>query len=229
MLGSGPRDISCRARAQVRNTNTIGDQSRDSWAAEGARRQCTVLNLQERTGGASEVYGIDFPECSAVLQVGVEEVCVRQRDLQQRFDDVADGAVVRESDLLGRADEITQTETKGRVSADKACLHITGSHFETYYLSNILSDPPEAWMWSQKLPTKDGGRLTDPLDGMIQTGPAQVDILAVVVGGEQPQQAGQDDVVIIIHVAEPPTTHTLDLSDRHTAILVPSDLLTHFF
>lgn len=43
---------------------------------------------------------------------------------------------------------------------------------------------------------------------MIQTGPAQVDILAVVVGGEQPTQTGQDDVVIIIHVAEPPSKHT---------------------
>ena len=46
------------------------------------------------------------------------------------------------------------------------------------------------------------------LDWMVQTGPAQVHILAVVVGGEQLQQAGQDHVVIIIHVAEPPDTHT---------------------
>lgn len=69
-------------------------------------------------------------------------------------------------------------------------------------------------------PPDQRGRQTDrsvtldplcSLDSMVQTGPAQVDILAVVVGGEQPQQAGQDDVVIVIHVAEPPATHTVSI------------------
>ena len=44
-----------------------------------------------------------------VLQVGVEQVRVRQPHLQQRLDDVTDGAVVRETDLLRRADEVAQT------------------------------------------------------------------------------------------------------------------------
>lgn len=66
--------------------------------------------------------------------------------------------------------------------------------------------------WSHK-----SGKLThqtvtlDPLCSLyrvIQTGPAQVDVLAVVVRREQLQQAGQDHVVVIIHVAEPPTTQT---------------------
>lgn len=39
---------------------------------------------------------------------------------------------------------------------------------------------------------------------MIQAGPAHVDVLAVVIGGEQLQQAGQDHVVIVVHVAKPP-------------------------
>lgn len=45
------------------------------------------------------------------------------------------------------------------------------------------------------------------LYGMVQTGPAQVDVLAVMVWGQQSQQTGQDHIVIIIHMAEPPTTH----------------------
>lgn len=47
----------------------------------------------------------------------------------------------------------------------------------------------------------------DPLrsfNGMIQAGPAQVDILAVVVGREQLQQTRQDHIVIVIHVTKPP-------------------------
>lgn len=39
---------------------------------------------------------------------------------------------------------------------------------------------------------------------MIQAGPAHVDVLAVVIGGEQLQQAGKDHVVIVVHVAKPP-------------------------
>lgn len=41
-----------------------------------------------------------------VLQVGVEEVAAGQRDPQNPLDDVADGAVVRETDLLRRVHEV---------------------------------------------------------------------------------------------------------------------------
>ena len=44
----------------------------------------------------------------------VEQVRVRQPHLQQRLDDVTDGAVVRETDLLRRADEVPQTSGGGR-------------------------------------------------------------------------------------------------------------------
>lgn len=49
--------------------------------------------------------------------------------------------------------------------------------------------------------------LADPLcglDGSVQAGLADVDILGVQVAGQQPQQGPQVDVVIIIHMAEPP-------------------------
>lgn len=41
----------------------------------------------------------------------MEEVRVRQADLQQSLYDVTNGAVIWKSDLLCRADEIPQTET----------------------------------------------------------------------------------------------------------------------
>lgn len=53
----------------------------------------------------------------------------------------------------------------------------------------------------------DRAVVLDPLgslDRMIQAGPAHVDVLAVVIGGEQLQQAGKDHVVIVVHVAKPP-------------------------
>lgn len=49
--------------------------------------------------------------------------------------------------------------------------------------------------------------LADPLrglDGPVQAGLAQVDVLCVRVTGQQPQQGPHVHVVIIIHVAEPP-------------------------
>lgn len=51
----------------------------------------------------------------------------------------------------------------------------------------------------------------DPLSSfnwMIQAGTAQVDVLAVVVWGEQMQQARKNHVVIVIHVAKPPEGQT---------------------
>ena len=59
-------------------------------------RTHTTHLLQDRVSG----------QLLQVLQVRMEEVCVCQGDLQQRLDDVADGAVVWEADLLCRADEI---------------------------------------------------------------------------------------------------------------------------
>lgn len=44
-----------------------------------------------------------------VLQVGVEQVAAGQRDAQNRLDDVADGAVVGQADLLRRVHEVPAT------------------------------------------------------------------------------------------------------------------------
>lgn len=49
--------------------------------------------------------------------------------------------------------------------------------------------------------------LADPfcgLDGPVQAGLADVHVLGVGIAGQQPQQRPEVDVVIIIHVAEPP-------------------------
>ena len=46
----------------------------------------------------------------------VKKVCVRHGDLQQRLDDVTDGAVVRETDLLCRGDEVAEAERSKRLS-----------------------------------------------------------------------------------------------------------------
>ncbi len=51
----------------------------------------------------------------------------------------------------------------------------------------------------------------DPLRnlyGMIQTGSAQINVLGVRIRRQQLQQTGQDHIVIIIHVTEPPEEHT---------------------
>lgn len=53
-------------------------------------------------------------ESLQVLQVRVKEVGVRQGDLQQRLDDVADRAVIRQSDFLCRANEISQAKSIGQ-------------------------------------------------------------------------------------------------------------------
>lgn len=48
-----------------------------------------------------------------VLQVRVEQAAAGQRDPQNRLDDVADGAVVGQADLLGRVHEVaTAGKTK---------------------------------------------------------------------------------------------------------------------
>lgn len=44
-----------------------------------------------------------------VLQVGVEQVAAGQRNPQNPLDDVADGAVVWETDLFCRVHEVTAT------------------------------------------------------------------------------------------------------------------------
>lgn len=47
----------------------------------------------------------------------------------------------------------------------------------------------------------------DPLRSLyrvVETRPAQVHILRVGIGGEQLQQTPQDDIIIVIHVTEPP-------------------------
>lgn len=49
-----------------------------------------------------------------VLQVGVEQVAARQRDPQHRLDDVADGAVVGQTDFLRRVHEVAAAGTEGR-------------------------------------------------------------------------------------------------------------------
>lgn len=46
-----------------------------------------------------------------VLQVGVEQVAAGQRDAQNRLDDVADGAVVRQPNLLCCVHEVTAAGT----------------------------------------------------------------------------------------------------------------------
>lgn len=49
--------------------------------------------------------------------------------------------------------------------------------------------------------------LADPfrgLDGPVQAGLADVHILGVGIAGQQPQQRPEVDVVVIIHVTEPP-------------------------
>lgn len=49
--------------------------------------------------------------------------------------------------------------------------------------------------------------LADPfcgLDGPVQTGFANVHVLGVGIAGQQPQQRPEVDVIVIIHVAEPP-------------------------
>lgn len=49
--------------------------------------------------------------------------------------------------------------------------------------------------------------LADPLrglDGPVQAGLADVDVLRVWVAGQQPQQGPHVDIVVVIHVAEPP-------------------------
>lgn len=49
--------------------------------------------------------------------------------------------------------------------------------------------------------------LADPfcgLDGPVQAGLADVHVLGVGIAGQQPQQCPEVDVVVIIHVAEPP-------------------------
>lgn len=47
----------------------------------------------------------------------VEEVGVDQRNLQQRLDDVTDGAVIRETDLFRCGDEVPQTAMMRRYNA----------------------------------------------------------------------------------------------------------------
>lgn len=42
------------------------------------------------------------------------------------------------------------------------------------------------------------------LYGVVEAGPAQVNILGVLEGGQQLQQTGYNHIVIIIHMAEPP-------------------------
>lgn len=65
--------------------------------------------------------------------MGVEEVGVGQGDLQQRLDDVADSAVVRQADLLRSADEVPQAEQTGwrqgsSLNTDRFQLLVSGLH-----------------------------------------------------------------------------------------------------
>lgn len=50
-------------------------------------------------------------------------MCVRHGHLQQRLDDVADGAVVRETDLLCCGDEVTKAEQKKHTTTLKFVMH----------------------------------------------------------------------------------------------------------
>lgn len=59
-----------------------------------------------------------------VLQVGVEKERVRQSDLQQRLDDVANGAVIWESDLFCCGDEISQTENTRQTFSQNLSYHL---------------------------------------------------------------------------------------------------------
>lgn len=54
-----------------------------------------------------------------VLQVGVEEVAPDELHAQHRLDDVADGAVVWQADLLCSAHEVTPTAGRQRGAAEE--------------------------------------------------------------------------------------------------------------
>ena len=57
-----------------------------------------------------------------VLQVGVEQVAAGQRNPQNRLDDVADGAVVGQTDLLRCVHEVTATGRTKKEEKEKRCL-----------------------------------------------------------------------------------------------------------
>lgn len=61
------------------------------------------------------------------------------------------------------------------------------------------SNPPQAHGTHHPVLTDTLGGL----DGPVQAGLANVDVLGVRVAGQQPQQGAQVDVVVIIHMAEP--------------------------
>lgn len=89
---------------------------------------------------------------------------------------------------------------------------------DTWKETNIIEQLGDVLLFKPILNTlmrcelTDRAVILDPLgsfDRMIQAGPAHVDVLAVVIGGEQLQQAGKDHVVIVVHVAEPPGKRTV--------------------
>lgn len=55
---------------------------------------------------------------------------------------------------------------------------------------------------------------------MIETGPAQVHILCVGVVRQQLQQTRQDDIIIVIHMTEPPIEKREEDKDNITAIML---------
>lgn len=64
-----------------------------------------------------------------VFQVGVEQVAAGQRDPQNRLDDVTDGAVVGQSNLLCRVHEVAATKTRYFKNMDWSFLYGFVLHF----------------------------------------------------------------------------------------------------
>lgn len=104
---------------------------------------------------------------------------------------------------------------------EKKIKHITSVHKAHAAFScwqKFLLKPLLPWMRTQEVCAKTHRAVvSDPLSSfnrMVQAGPAQVDILAVVVGGQQLQQAGEDHVVVVIHVAKPPAKRQTEKKKR---------------
>lgn len=68
-----------------------------------------------------------------VLQVGVKQVAAGQRNPQNRLDDVADGAVVGQADLLRRVHEVPATGKTEEQTDAWSVLMLLIQHFYMFY------------------------------------------------------------------------------------------------
>lgn len=145
-----------------------------------------------------------FGHLLQVLQVRVEQVAAGQRNPQNRLDDITDGAVVRQTDLLCSVHEVTATGPR--------------AHLQSQALTHTEAST------SSRKPEVDWSHLVVPqplcgFNGSVQAGLADVHVLSVGVLGQQLHQGPNVHIVVVVHMAEPlfPRLYELVVLDGHLA------------